>query len=315
MTTGPAAATPWLLAWFLLTEYGMKEWLEGNDRTLRSRPALAYAAFRLVHLGINLAGGALLAGPSAELVLVVAGAELLCLTEVPLGRLDQALRSRFHFKLRWLQLLPAAALALWTLQATGEMRLSQGVSEWIDRWRDALPALAETHRLSLLLLGYVLAASPANHVIRCLVDKAPDHTVLAAVLRGTAFDAGELAGQLPKPREAADAPGPGKVRAELAPAREEHGADDALLTSPEAAGATTDSMLHAGRVIGTLERWIIVTLTLAGQYALIGLVITAKSIARFKRLEHDPQFAEYYLMGTLYSTLIGLFIGQGMRHV
>ena len=40
-----------------------------------------------------------------------------------------------------------------------------------------------------------------------------------------------------------------------------------------------------------------------GQYASIGLIYTAKSIARFKKIEENPKFAEYYLIGTLYSIL------------
>lgn len=42
-----------------------------------------------------------------------------------------------------------------------------------------------------------------------------------------------------------------------------------------------------------------------GQYTAIALVLTAKSIARYDMLK-DKQFAEYYLLGTLLSTLIVL---------
>ena len=45
-----------------------------------------------------------------------------------------------------------------------------------------------------------------------------------------------------------------------------------------------------------------------GQYAMIGLVLTAKSIARFKRIQQDQGFAEYYLIGTLLSTLISIVL-------
>lgn len=40
-----------------------------------------------------------------------------------------------------------------------------------------------------------------------------------------------------------------------------------------------------------------------GQYSAIGLVLTAKSIARFDRISKED-FAEYYLPGTLISTVI-----------
>ena len=39
------------------------------------------------------------------------------------------------------------------------------------------------------------------------------------------------------------------------------------------------------------------------QYAALGLVLTAKSIARYDKIAKDEQFAEYYLLGTLLSTL------------
>ncbi len=70
---------------------------------------------------------------------------------------------------------------------------------------------------------------------------------------------------------------------------------------------------RAGRYIGMLERAIILSLTLADAFAAIAFVLTAKSIARYKELE-CRSFAEYYLAGTLLSTLLailgGLLIGS-----
>ncbi|WFR57192.1 DUF3307 domain-containing protein [Anaerocolumna sp. AGMB13025] len=62
---------------------------------------------------------------------------------------------------------------------------------------------------------------------------------------------------------------------------------------------------NIGAAIGILEREIILTLSLLGQFSAIGFVITAKSIARFKQLE-DKDFAEIYLIGTLVSVLIAI---------
>lgn len=59
----------------------------------------------------------------------------------------------------------------------------------------------------------------------------------------------------------------------------------------------------AGRFIGTLERLIILFLIYLNQYSAIGLVLTAKSIARYDKITKDPAFSEYYLLGTLLSTL------------
>ena len=63
--------------------------------------------------------------------------------------------------------------------------------------------------------------------------------------------------------------------------------------------------LKAGNIIGKLERTIIAILLLNNQFGLIGFVLTAKSIARFKQME-DKDFAEKYLIGTLTSFLIVL---------
>ena len=64
-----------------------------------------------------------------------------------------------------------------------------------------------------------------------------------------------------------------------------------------------DTLPGAGAVIGSLERVLCAIFIGLGQYASIGLIYTAKSIARFKKIEENPKFAEYYLIGTLYSIL------------
>jgi len=64
---------------------------------------------------------------------------------------------------------------------------------------------------------------------------------------------------------------------------------------------------NAGNMIGKLERTITAILLLCNQFAAIGLVITAKSIARFKQLE-DQNFAEKYLIGTLLSLTVSLVL-------
>lgn len=61
---------------------------------------------------------------------------------------------------------------------------------------------------------------------------------------------------------------------------------------------------NAGRFIGTIERIIILIFISINQYSAIGLVLTAKSIARYDRITKEKDFAEYYLLGTLISTLI-----------
>ncbi|NLA26048.1 MAG: DUF3307 domain-containing protein [Firmicutes bacterium] len=79
-----------------------------------------------------------------------------------------------------------------------------------------------------------------------------------------------------------------------------------LLTLYKSESEEDDALVEdkrAGRFIGTLERVIILILIALKQYAAIGLVLTAKSIARYDRIAKDPIFSEYYLIGTLLSTL------------
>ena len=61
----------------------------------------------------------------------------------------------------------------------------------------------------------------------------------------------------------------------------------------------------AGYVIGCLERVIIIVFGLMGLYECIGLVLTAKSIARVPECSKGG-FAEKYLVGTLVSLLIAI---------
>jgi len=62
----------------------------------------------------------------------------------------------------------------------------------------------------------------------------------------------------------------------------------------------------AGAFIGTLERIIILLLISVNQYSAIGLVLTAKSVARYNKISEDKEFAEYYLLGTLLSALYAI---------
>ena len=62
-----------------------------------------------------------------------------------------------------------------------------------------------------------------------------------------------------------------------------------------------------GRKIGTIERLIMLMFASVNQYAAMGLVLTAKSIARYDKITKNEKFAEYYLLGTLLSTACVVF--------
>ena len=72
--------------------------------------------------------------------------------------------------------------------------------------------------------------------------------------------------------------------------------------SPADAPRPADAPSEAGigSTIGIIERLLISALVLAGGLLAIGLVVAAKTLARFKQLD-DRDFAEYYLLGTLAS--------------
>lgn len=78
---------------------------------------------------------------------------------------------------------------------------------------------------------------------------------------------------------------------------------DVSLKGKSAESDSAGADRNAGRMIGTLERIIMVIFIAIGQYSAVGLVLTAKSIARYDRISKDQVFAEYYLLGTLLSTI------------
>lgn len=76
---------------------------------------------------------------------------------------------------------------------------------------------------------------------------------------------------------------------------------------PEEGPESEGDDLEAGSLIGSLERWIILLLGLAGRWESVALVVAAKSIARFEELKQRA-FAEYFLVGTLASVLVAMVL-------
>jgi hypothetical protein len=71
---------------------------------------------------------------------------------------------------------------------------------------------------------------------------------------------------------------------------------------------------RVGRHIGILERGLLLTLVFADALSGVGLVIAAKSLARFKELDKKG-LAEYYLVGTLASTLTAVGLGLLVKSI
>lgn len=80
----------------------------------------------------------------------------------------------------------------------------------------------------------------------------------------------------------------------------------ALEVMPESkdGNAKEDMIEHAGACIGTLERWLVLSFVLVGNYEAAGLVVAAKSMLRFTD-KQGPR-TEYVLVGTLISFVVSL---------
>lgn len=78
--------------------------------------------------------------------------------------------------------------------------------------------------------------------------------------------------------------------------------------SPDSPPPETSAQLsNAGMYIGWLERFLVLTALLLHSPATVGLIIAAKSVARYPQF-HREQFAEYFLIGTLLSICVA-FVG------
>lgn len=71
-----------------------------------------------------------------------------------------------------------------------------------------------------------------------------------------------------------------------------------------------ESLPNAGKLIGIVERFLVLSLILIGEFAAVGLILAAKSILRF----NGTQKSEYVLIGTLlsfgFAALAGILITQ-----
>jgi hypothetical protein len=65
---------------------------------------------------------------------------------------------------------------------------------------------------------------------------------------------------------------------------------------------------NAGLYIGWLERLLVITAVALQTPALVGLILTGKSIARFPEFK-EARFVEYFLIGTLLSIALSVLGG------
>ncbi len=75
-----------------------------------------------------------------------------------------------------------------------------------------------------------------------------------------------------------------------------------------------EQLQNAGLYIGWLERFLVLTALLLQSPAAVGLILTAKAIARYPEFK-SVRFAEYFLIGTLLSICIAFVGGILLAHL
>lgn len=81
--------------------------------------------------------------------------------------------------------------------------------------------------------------------------------------------------------------------------------------TPDPSDKENESLQHAGKYIGILERLFVFAFVLTGHWEAVGFLIAAKSVFRFGDLKEsrDLKLTEYILIGTLLSFGIAIFTG------
>lgn len=75
-----------------------------------------------------------------------------------------------------------------------------------------------------------------------------------------------------------------------------------------------EQLSNAGLYVGWLERFLVITAVAMQSPALVGLILTGKSIARFPEFK-ETKFAEYFLIGTLLSIAISVVGGIAILQI
>jgi hypothetical protein len=104
-----------------------------------------------------------------------------------------------------------------------------------------------------------------------------------------------------KPLLQDDSTPPEKTRASIADAPDEE-------TQPD----VDDAEYNRGRMIGELERVLLLVLVFLDQYFAISFLLGAKGLIRSREFE-DRNFAEYFLIGTLTSILLAVAAGIALQ--
>ena len=87
-----------------------------------------------------------------------------------------------------------------------------------------------------------------------------------------------------------------------------------LITADDKAAIDTfrrRGLRNGGAIIGILERCLVLTFVLSGDYGAIGLILAAKGLLRYPEIKdgQDQKMAEYILVGTMLSLIWAVLVG------
>lgn len=254
-----------LLTILLGIEFGLKQLFETYLENSRANPIGTYVVYRCVHLlSVILLMYTVVFTDSSLWYSILAAvlAVFIGASELLIYLVQDKLYEYTRTRYTWLYFIPVIGFVIYSVRLDPQVLLG-------------VPYLSNAEMVDTTILTkacvFVLLSHTANYALRWLINKEWSMTLPELVVDSIAH----------------------KLH---------------IQKSFMEATATVDGVyeqtatLRAGRTIGILERWIWLLFILLGYPSLIGFVITAKSIARFKKME-DSEFAEYYLMGTLYSAL------------
>lgn len=72
---------------------------------------------------------------------------------------------------------------------------------------------------------------------------------------------------------------------------------------------------NRGRLIGALERILLLAVIIAGSFEALGFIVAAKGLIRSREFESSRDMTEYFLIGSLSSVLVALAAGSVSRYL
>ena len=149
--------------------------------------------------------------------------------------------------------------------------------------------LSPFNKVLFIIVVYILATSVSGHIVKFIVGSLPS--------------------------ELANFEGELTLRNQINPAKEKnHPKTESNYTEEYHYFTYSTPLRSRGKLIGYIERLLVIILTVIGAYPSIAFIVAAKSIARFKQLD-DRNWAEYFLLGTLSSIFLGLVLGLVVQGV